>query len=120
MKIIRSNRDGQYYGKFDESGQCPGSFSKFLEKHGICAQYTMSGIPQQNGVDKMCNRTLMKMIRSMMSHSSLPLSLWMYPLKIAMYLLNRVPSEAVPKTHFKLWTDKKLSLRNLHVWGCLA
>ena len=120
MKIVRSDRGGEYYGKFDESGQCPGPFAKFLERHGICAQYTMPGTPQQNGVSKRRNRTLMEMVRSMMSHSSLPLSLWMYALKTTMYLLNRVPSKAVPKTPFELWTGRKRSLRHLHVWGCPA
>ena len=49
-----------------------------------------------------CNPTLMDMLRSMLSYSSLPLSLWMYALKINMYLLNRVPSKAVPKKPFEL------------------
>ena len=49
VKIIRSDRGGEYYGKYNESGQCPGPFEKFLESHGICAQYTMPGTPQQNG-----------------------------------------------------------------------
>jgi len=44
----------------------------------------------------------------------------MYALKIAMYLLNRVPSKAVQKTLFELWTGRKPSLRHLHVWGCQA
>ncbi|TYK14839.1 reverse transcriptase [Cucumis melo var. makuwa] len=33
-----------------KNGQCPGPFAKFLESHDICAQYTMPGTPQQNGV----------------------------------------------------------------------
>ena len=37
-----------------------------------------------------------------------------------MYLLNRVPSKAVQKTPFELWTGRKPSLRHLHVWGCQA
>ena len=45
VKIIRLDRGGEYYGKYCESGQCPGSFAKLLEKHGICAQYTMPGTP---------------------------------------------------------------------------
>ncbi|GKB24823.1 retrovirus-related pol polyprotein from transposon TNT 1-94 [Tanacetum coccineum] len=48
VKIIRSDRGGEYYGKYDESKQCPGPFAKFLKSHGICAQYTMPGMPQQN------------------------------------------------------------------------
>jgi len=55
VKVVRSNRGGEYYGKYDEIGQHPGSFAKFLEKRGICAQYTMSGTPQQNGVSERRN-----------------------------------------------------------------
>ena len=58
------------------------------------------------------------MIRSMLSHSSLPISMWVYALKTAVYLLNRVPSKAILKTPFELWTGRKPSLRHLHVWGC--
>ena len=120
MKIVRSDRGGEYYGKYDESGQNPGPFAKFLEKYGICAQYTMPGTPQQNGVIERRNRTLMDMVRSMMSNSSLPKFLWMHALKTAVYLLNRIPSKAVPKTPFELWTGRKPSLRHLHVWSCPA
>ena len=62
----------------------------------------------------------MDMVRSMLSNSSIPLSLWMYDLRIVVYLLNRVPSKAIPKTLFELWTSRKPSLRHLHVWGCPA
>ena len=44
----------------------------------------------------------------------------MHALKTAAYLLNRVPSKAVSKTPYELWTGRKSSLRHLHVWGCLA
>ncbi|KAL6334275.1 hypothetical protein AAG906_014675 [Vitis piasezkii] len=90
IKIVRSDRGGEYYGRYDESGQNPSPFAKFLEKRGIRAQR---------------NRTLMEMVRSMMSYSSVPISLW-------------VPSKAVPKTPFELWTGRKPSLRHIHIWGC--
>ena len=35
-----------------------------------------------------------------------------------MYILNRVPSKVVAKTPYELWTEKKPSIRHLHVWGC--
>jgi len=102
VKIVRSDRGGEYYGRYDESRQHPGPFAKFLEKRDICAQYTMSSTPQQNGVSEKRNRTLLDMVRSMLSNSCLPRSLWMYALKTVMYLLNRVPSKAVQKTPFEL------------------
>ena len=62
----------------------------------------MPGTPQQNGVAERRNLTLMEMVRSMMSYSSVPISLWGEALKTAMYILNRVPSKEVPKTPFEL------------------
>ncbi|WVZ16658.1 hypothetical protein V8G54_009640 [Vigna mungo] len=118
VKVVKFDRGGEYYGKTDESGQCPGPFAKYLESRGICAQYTMPSTPQQNGVAERWNRTLMDMVRSMLSHSNIPLSLWMYSLKTVVYLVNRVPSKAVSKTPYELRTRRKPSLRHLHVWGC--
>jgi hypothetical protein len=58
----------------------------------------MLGEPQQNGVAKRQNRTLVDMVISMLSWSDLPVNLWMEALKTAMHILNRVPSKSIPKT----------------------
>ena len=50
VKVIRSDRSTEYYRRYGETGQHPGPFAKFLQKHDICAQYTMPGTPQQNDV----------------------------------------------------------------------
>ncbi|RDX64820.1 hypothetical protein CR513_56579, partial [Mucuna pruriens] len=44
VKIVSSDRGGEFCGKFNES-ECPGLFEKFLESQGICAQYTMPNTP---------------------------------------------------------------------------
>ncbi|RDX78877.1 hypothetical protein CR513_40780, partial [Mucuna pruriens] len=53
------------------------------------------------------NQTLKNMVRSMISHSSLPKSLWGEALKIVVYILNNVSTKVVNKTLYELWTDKK-------------
>ena len=58
------------------------------------------------------------MVRSMISHSNLPISLWGEALETAAYILNRVPTKATVKTPYELWTGKKPSLKHLHIWGC--
>ena len=78
----------------------------------------MPDIPQQNGVAERRNRTLMDMVRSMLSYSNVSINLWSEVLKTAVYILNRVPSKVVPKTPFELWKGWKPSLKHLHVWGC--
>jgi len=42
----------------------------------------------------------MDMVRSMLSNSCLTVSLWMYALKIVMYLVNMVRCKVVKKTPF--------------------
>jgi len=37
IKIVRSYRGGEYYGRFTEKGQLPGLFVRFLQEHGIVA-----------------------------------------------------------------------------------
>ena len=60
---MRSDRSGEYYGRYLEDGQPPGPFAKFLQEHGIVTQYTMPGSPDQNGVAERRNRTLLDMVR---------------------------------------------------------
>ena len=76
IKNVKSDRGGEYYGEYDGSGeQRLGPFAKFLEECGIVPQYTMPGSPSMNGVAKRRNRALKDMVRSMISHSNLPISL---------------------------------------------
>ncbi|KAL6319956.1 hypothetical protein AAG906_037032 [Vitis piasezkii] len=37
IKIVRTDRDGEYYGKYTEDRQTRGPFAKFLQVHGIVA-----------------------------------------------------------------------------------
>ncbi|RVX05262.1 Retrovirus-related Pol polyprotein from transposon TNT 1-94 [Vitis vinifera] len=93
IKVVRFDHGGEYYGRYDGSGeQRPGLFAKYLMECGIAPQYTMPGTPSQNGVVERRNRTLKDMVR--------------------------IPSKAVAKTPYELWTSKKPSIRHLHVWGC--
>jgi hypothetical protein len=72
--------------------------------HEFSNQLTLPGTPQRNGVPERRNRTLLDMVRSMMSQLDLPLSFWGYTLEIAAFTLNRVPSKSVVKTPYEIWT----------------
>ncbi|RVW23656.1 Retrovirus-related Pol polyprotein from transposon TNT 1-94 [Vitis vinifera] len=90
IKIMRSDRGGEYYGKHGDVGQQKGPFARYLQDNGIVAQYTMPGSPEQNGVAERRNHTLMEMKRSMMGRSNFPEYLW----------------------------DRKPNLNHFKVWGC--
>ena len=47
------------------------------------------GTPQRNGVSERRNRTLLDMVRSMMSLTDLPLSFWGYALETAAFTLKK-------------------------------
>jgi len=66
------------------------------------------------------NRTLLDMVRSMMSLTDLPLSFWGYALETVAFTLNRAPSKSVETTPYELWFGKKPKLSFLKVWGCDA
>ena len=70
IKIVRSDRR-EYYGQHTPYGQVPRPFARFLQENDIVAQYSTPGEPQQNRVAERRNRTLMDMVRSMISYSTL-------------------------------------------------
>ena len=37
VKIVRSDRGGENYGRYTESGKAPGPFARFLQEHEIVA-----------------------------------------------------------------------------------
>ena len=118
IKIVRSDRGGEYYGRYTEMGQKPGPLARFLKEEGIVPQYTTPGSPYQNGVAERRNQTLKEMVRTMLSHSTLPLSLWGDVVKIAAHILNKVPTKAAPKTPYELWCGRKPSVSYMRMWGC--
>jgi len=95
-------------------------FGEHLKSCGIVPQLTPPGTPQRNGVSERRNRTLLDMVRSMMSLTDLPLSFWGYALETAAFTLNRAPSKSVETTPFEIWFDKKPNVSFLKIWGCDA
>ena len=106
IKLLRSDRGGEYLSQ---------EFDDHLKSHGIVPQLTPPGTPQRNGMSEQRNRTLLDMVRSMMSQSDLPLAFWGYALETAAFTLNRVPSKSVDKTPYEIWTGKSHSLSFLKI-----
>nr|GEW78460.1 retrotransposon protein, putative, Ty1-copia subclass [Tanacetum cinerariifolium] len=92
IKLLRSNREGEYMSQ---------KFLNRLKDHGIIAHRTSPYTPQHNEVSKRRNRTLLDMVRSMMSQTTLPKSFWDYALETAACILNMVPTKKVEKTPYE-------------------
>ena len=102
IKFLRSDRGGEYLSH---------EFGMHLRKCGIVSQLTPPGTPQRNGVSERRNRTLLDMVRSMMSLTDLPLSFWGYALETAAFTLNRAPSKSVETTPYEFGLGRNLSCR---------
>ena len=92
-------------------------FGLHLKQCGIVSQLTPPETPQRNGVSKCRNRTLLDIVRSMISLTDLPLSFCGYALETAAFTLNRAPSKFVEMTPYEQSFGKKPKLSFLKVWG---
>jgi GAG-pre-integrase domain/Integrase core domain len=110
IKVVRLDRENEYYGRHIDLGQSLDPFALFLQENGIVYQFSMPGDPRQHGVAERRNCTLMDMVRSMICSTILPECLWSEALKTTTHVLNRVPSKSVSTTSYELWTDRKPQL----------
>ncbi|KAG8480135.1 hypothetical protein CXB51_024911 [Gossypium anomalum] len=78
--------------------------------------------PQQNGVTKRINRTILEKVRCMLSNARLGKKFWAEAVTYACRLINRLPSAAINgKTPMEMWTDKfATDYDSLHVFGSTA
>ncbi|GKC38964.1 retrotransposon protein, putative, ty1-copia subclass [Tanacetum coccineum] len=106
IKSLRSDRGGGYISQ------------EFLDYHkelGIIAHRTPPYTPQHNGVSERRNRTLLDMVRSMMSQTTLPKSFWDYALESAERILNMVPTKKVEKTPYEVCLTNVPNRMCLHI-----
>ncbi|GJS94712.1 retrotransposon protein, putative, ty1-copia subclass [Tanacetum coccineum] len=73
------------------------------EDHGIIIHHTPPYTPQHNGVSERRNKTLLDMVRSMISQTTLPKSFGDYALETTARILNMVPTRKMKKEHTKVW-----------------
>ena len=92
-------------------------FGLHLKQCGIVSQLTPPGKTQRYGVSEHRNRTLLDMVRPMLSLTNLALSFWGYTLETIAFTLNRAPSKSIETTPYELWFGKKPKLPLLKVWG---
>lgn len=110
-KVIRSDGGGEYIGE---------SLKQFYKTEGIVAQYTTPYTPQQNGVAERKNRAIQEMANCMLLDAGLPKCYWGEAVLTANFVQNRLPSRAVDKMPFELWTGRVPNLAELRVFGCEA
>ncbi|GJY30715.1 putative ribonuclease H-like domain-containing protein [Tanacetum coccineum] len=91
----------------------------FCREKGIKQEYSVAKTPQQNGVAKRRNRTLIKDARTMLANSKLPTTFWAEAVSTACYAQNRVlVVKPHHKTPYELFRGFKLALSFIKPFGC--
>ncbi|CAL8125961.1 unnamed protein product [Prunus armeniaca] len=112
IKIIRTDRGGEFTSH---------EFTNLCEMNGIRRQLTAAYSPQQNGVAERINRTIMNMVRSMLTKKDIPKKFWPEVINWSVHILNRSPTLAVKNmTPKEAWTGCKPAVDHFRIFGCLA
>jgi len=82
IRALRSDNGGEYVSQ---------QFKDFCAAEGIKRELTAPHNPQQNGVAKRNNRTIVGAARAMLHDQGLPLHLWVEACNTIVYLQNRSP-----------------------------
>ena len=77
-------------------------------EHGIQSQLSAPGTPHQNGILERRNRTLLDMVRSMMSYVQLSYSFWGYTVETTVYIFNMVHFKSVSETQYEYGEGTKV------------
>jgi hypothetical protein len=110
IKILRSDNGGEYTSN---------EFGSFCRDVGIKRELTTPYNPQQNGVAKRKNRTIMEAVKTMIHDQDLPMHLWAEAVRTTIYVQNRLSHSAlgfkIPK---EMFTRKKPEVSHLKIFGC--
>nr|GFA76967.1 putative RNA-directed DNA polymerase [Tanacetum cinerariifolium] len=112
VKALRTDRGGEYLSN---------EFVSFCREHGIKRQLTTSFTPQQNGVAKRKNRTVINMVVTLLSAKNMPKMFWAEATCWSFYVLNRSTTKALSDmTPQEAWSGLKPTVNHFCVWGCLT
>ncbi|GJW85196.1 putative ribonuclease H-like domain-containing protein [Tanacetum coccineum] len=104
VKVIRCDNVTEFKNR---------EMNQFCEKNGILRQYSVARTPQQNGVAKRRNRSLIEAARIMLADSKLPTTFWAEVVNTACYVQNRVLQDP-----YKLFHGRTPNLSFMRPFGC--
>ena len=107
IKIFRSDNGGE--------------FKELCGDLGVKRELTTPYNPQQNGVAKTKNGTIMEAKREILHDQDLPMHLWAEAIRIIVYVQNCTPHRVFKnKTPEEVFFGKKPKVSHLRIFGCLV
>nr|GEW47576.1 retrovirus-related Pol polyprotein from transposon TNT 1-94 [Tanacetum cinerariifolium] len=112
VKIIRCDNRTKFKNK---------EMNQFSEIKGIKREFSVARTPQQNGVTKRKNKTLIEVARTMLADSKLPTTFWAEAVNTVCYVQNRIlVIKPHNKTPYEIFLCRKPALSFMRPFGCLV
>ncbi|MBW0528770.1 hypothetical protein O181_068485 [Austropuccinia psidii MF-1] len=111
IRTVRTDNGSEFKNHF---------LNDFLLKHGIEHEYLMPYEHHQNGWIKRTNRTLLEIARTCLIGANLPVKLWSYTFKHAMWIFNQMLHFDSKQTPYELISKQKPSFHLLRIFGAKA
>nr|GFA69565.1 ribonuclease H-like domain-containing protein [Tanacetum cinerariifolium] len=109
VKVLRCDNGTQFKNR---------DMNQFCEMKGIMRQYSIARTPQQNGVAKKRNMTLIETGRTMLADSKVPTTFWAEAVNTACYVQNKVlVTKPHNKTPYELFHGKTPMLSFMRPFG---
>lgn len=112
ITILRA--DGEFY---------TAAIRAFLASVGTTPEYTCAHTPFQNGVAERHGATAITMTNALLKHASLPTTFYDYSFDTALFLLNRLPTAALPEGVLPAHRWLRLTcvdFSRVRVFGCIC
>nr|GEV95259.1 retrotransposon protein, putative, unclassified [Tanacetum cinerariifolium] len=110
VKVVRSDNGTKFKNN---------DLNQFCGMKGIRREFGIPRTPQQNGIAKRKNRTLIKAARTMLAYSLLPIPFWAEAVHTACYVQNRVlVTKPHNKTPYELLHGRTPSISFMRPFSC--
>jgi hypothetical protein len=95
---------------------CSNQFNNYCSNQGIDRNHAIPFTPQQNGVTKRMNRTIISKARCMLSNAGMSKCFWAAATSRTCYLINKSPSIPLDKkTPIEVWSRTPTDYSHLRV-----
>nr|GEY26024.1 hypothetical protein [Tanacetum cinerariifolium] len=112
VRVVRTDKGTEFLNQ---------TLHAYFAAEGILYQTSVARTPEQNGVVKRRNRTLVEAARTMLSAAKVPLFFWAKAIATACFTQNR--SLVIPrhvKTPYHIINDRKPSVKFFHIFGSVC
>jgi hypothetical protein len=109
IKCLRFDNGGEFTSK---------ELMDYYSSHGMKRQFSVARTPQQNGVVERKNRTIQKMVRTMLMDSNLTDIFWTQETHTIGHIQNKVMlRNNTDKTPYELWKGRPTNVKHFRVFG---